>query len=297
MNNSFLNFIMYFIISIIFTSCSLNKATEVDNVGIEKTNEEPETQLESPSYSVLSSDQKDILSLERLDNVNNTSTSNVQEIALLKSKVKYLENELKNKGDANSIFSNPYALFNQQIVMENGTIYYGSVIYQDDSYVTIETLIGKLNIERSRIKRVLSHHLENQEVPIFPEIDFEANTSIEDGDILYKSPANVILNNNINTTIDENGNTVLSGQLKNIGGKRADFVKINMTLYRDWSQTLEPKTFTIFAKGTLHYFDDDTTKVSNSSIEPKALADFSLIIPKSFGNVMSWKYNVDFEAY
>ena len=54
--------------------------------------------------------------------------------------------------------------------MDNGTIYYGSVIYQDEQYVTIETLIGKLNLERNRIIRVLSHHLEEDEVPAFPEV-------------------------------------------------------------------------------------------------------------------------------
>ena len=295
MNNRFLNFALYLIITVLFAGCGFNAIEETENFAQEQTKEKIITV--QPSYETLSSDKKNILSLETLDNVNIMAAENVQEIALLKSKINFLEEELKKKGDATSIFSNPYALFNQQIVMDNGTIYYGSVIFQDQNYVTIETLVGKLNIERSRIKRVLSHHLENQNIPNFPEIDFEANTTVEDGDILYKSPANVILANNINTTIDDNGNTVLSGQLKNIGGKRADFVKINMTLYRDWSQTLEPKIFTVFATGTTHYFDSDTTKVSNSSIEPKALADFSLTIPKTFGNVMSWKYNIDFESY
>ena len=295
MNNSSCQLIFYFTILIIITNCGFNKTKE--NIVTDSSPIQEKTQQTQPTYEVLSSSQKDILTLERLDNINNTTSENLQEIALLNSKVRYLEEEIKNKGDATSIFSNPYALFNQQIVMDNGTIYYGSVIFQDENNVTIETLIGKLNIQRSRIKRVLSHHLENEEMPVFPEIDFEANTTVEEGDILYKSPANIILANNINTTIDENGNTVLSGQLQNIGGKRADFVKINMTLYRDWSKTLEPKTFTVFANGTQHYFDDDSTKVSNSSIHPKALANFSLTISKSFGNVMSWKYDIDFEAY
>ena len=48
-------------------------------------------------------------------------------------------------------------------------------------------------------------------------------------------------------------------------------------------------------KGSI--FNADSTKISDSSIEPKALADFSLTIPRSFGNVMSWKYNIDFEQY
>ena len=57
------------------------------------------------------------------------------------------------------------------------------------------------------------------------------------------------------------------------------------------------KPFTVFVNGTTHDFDEDSTKISDSSIEPKAVAYFSLTIPKSFGNVMSWKYNIDFEQY
>ena len=70
-----------------------------------------------------------------------------------------------------------------------------------------------------------------------------------------------------------------------------------MTLYRDWSEQLPPKTLTVFVDGTTFYFDSDSTKMSNSSVEPKATADFSLVIPESFGTLMSWKYNIDFEQY
>jgi len=275
-------------------SFSLFDRSEVDD---NKLEDQESSQITEQTKSTIKEINKaEIIAQRKLDNVSSTTTDNLQEIALLKSKVKYLEQEYKSKADAGTIFSNPYALFNQQIIMDNGTIYYGSVIYQDEQYVTIETLIGKLNLERNRIVRVLSHHLEEDEVPAFPELDFEESI-VEDGDILYKSPANIVLANNINTTLDEIGNTVLSGQLQNIGGKRADFVKIHMTLYRDWSQTLEPKTFTIFATGTTHYFDEDSTKISDSSIDPKALANFSLTIPRNFGNVISWTYDIDFEAY
>ena len=41
-------------------------------------------------------------------------------------------------------------------------------------------------------------------------------------------------------------NTRLLGKVKNSGGRRADFVKLNITLYRDWSKSLTPKTFAIF---------------------------------------------------
>ena len=70
-----------------------------------------------------------------------------------------------------------------------------------------------------------------------------------------------------------------------------------MTLYRDWSETLPPKNFTIFVDGSTKYFTPDSSKMSTSSIEPNAVADFQLIVPKQFGTLMSWKYDFDFEQY
>ena len=295
MNNSLYKITFYFFICIFVSSCGFSLFNNSkDNSPTEKP---PKQALDKRAASYEDAERKDILTAKRLDNVSTTSDDNTQQISILKAKIKYLEEELAVKGEAENIFTNPYALFNQQIIMDNGTIYYGSIIFQDEKFITIETLIGKLNIERNRITRVLSHHLDKEDIPAFPEIDFEENTEIEDGMLLYKSPANVILSGNINTSLDDIGNTVLSGQLKNTGGKRADFAKIHMTLYRDWSQTLEPKTFTVFVDGTTHYFDEDSTKISDSSIEPKAVANFSLTIPRSFGNVMSWKYDIDFEQY
>ena len=292
MNNSLYKITFYFFICIFISGCSLS------NRNAKSDDAPPKQELrENDSKAQENRDKNDILTAKILDDVSTTSDDNTQQISILKAKIKYLEKELAGKSDNTDIFTNPYALFNQQIIMDNGTIYYGSVVYQDEQYVTIETLIGKLNLERSRITRVLSHHMDEEDIPAFPEIDFEENTEIEDGELLYKSPANLILSGNINTSIDDIGNTVLSGQLKNIGGKRADFAKIHMTLYRDWSKTLEPKTFTVFVSGSTHYFDNDSTKISDSSIEPKALANFSLTIPRSFGNVMSWKYDIDFEQY
>jgi hypothetical protein len=296
MNNSLYKITFYFFICIFISSCGFSL---FNNSKKKKQSSEtlPKQEVSDNFTTDKDIERSDILSAKRLDNVSSASDDNTQQISILKAKIKHLEKELSTKGKSASIFNNPYALFNQQIIMDNGSIYYGSVIYQDDEYITIETLIGKLNLERNRITRVLSHHLDKEDIPAFPEVAFEESTEVEDGELLYKSPANVILSGNINTSIDDIGNSVLSGQLKNIGGKRADFAKIHMTLYRDWSKTLKPKTFTVFVDGTTHYFDEDSTKISDSSIEPKAVAYFSLIIPKSFGNVMSWKYNIDFEQY
>ena len=217
------------------------------------------------------------------------------EIAALKLRIHNLQTELGLKSESISVFDSPYSLFNQQIVLDNGTVYYGNVIYQDDQIVTIETLIGKLNLERSRIIRVLSHQAFDDEID-FPEVDFgDANNLIEDGKSIYKSPAEIILLGNIAQSIDEQGNQILQGRVKNTGGQRADFVKINITLYRDWSATQPPKTITVFVNGSIFKFDED--KISESSVEPQAVADFALVVPSSFGSVLSWTWTIDFEQY
>ena len=193
-------------------------------------------------------------------------------------------------------WENPFSIYNKKILMDNGTLYYGNIIYQDDYTVTLETLIGRLNLERDRIQRVYAHRPEEEDLTILPSLDLDM-TNVEDGNIIYKKPAEIILLGNITSYIDYDGTTNLKGQVQNIGGQRADFVKVNMGLYRDWSETLPPKSFTIFVDGSSHYFTPDSSKMSNSSIEPNAIADFRLIIPKEFGTLMSWKYDIDYEQY
>jgi len=281
------------LIAVLVSNCGSGGAKKLQA----STNKKPTEQIQEDSQFVEEVNQRIIDN--KIDNAVVVSSDNADELILLKSKVKYLETVINSApGDTKELFSNPYSLFNQQIVMDNGTIYYGSVVYQDEQVVTIETLIGKLNLERQRVMRVLSHQVSDNEAPVFEEIDFNDNISlIDDGNMLYESPAEIVLLGNIATSFDDKGNTVLRGQVKNVGGKRADFVKLNMTLYRDWSEKLPPKTLTVFVDGTIFYFDADSTKMSNSSVEPKATADFSLVIPESFGTLMSWKYNIDFEQY
>ena len=224
------------------------------------------------------------------------AADNATSIQVLKAKINYLEKELQNMMTHPGTWDNPFSIYNKKILMDNGTLYYGNIIYQDDYTVTLETLIGRLNLERNRIKRVYAHRPEEEDLTILPTLDIDM-TKVEDGDIIYKKPAEIILLGNISSYIDDDGFTNLQGQVQNIGGQRADFVKVNMVLYRDWSETLPPKSFTVFVDGSSHYFTPDSTKMSNSSLEPNAIADFKLIIPKEFGTLMSWKYDIDYEQY
>ena len=98
--------------------------------------------------------------------------------------------------------------------MDNGTMYYGNIIYQDDYFITLETLIGRLNIERERIKRVYAHKADEDEINILPSVEFDL-TDVEDGKTIYQKPAEIILLGNINSYVNDEGSTVLSGQVQN----------------------------------------------------------------------------------
>lgn len=227
-----------------------------------------------------------------------TNKSEIQNLrAVIKSLSKQLENQQAMTGA--ELWSSSLGAYNQEVIMQSGTIYYGNIIYQDQDFVTLETLIGKLNIDRNQIVRVISHQMPEEEQVEFPDIGInQSATSVEDGTLLYNKPAEVILLGNITSHNDENGDTKLLGNVKNIGGKRADFVKLNITLYRDWSKKLDPKTFSVFVNGETHYLNpEDSTMVSLNSLSPKSQASFELHVPQNFGTVMSWTYNIDYEEY
>ena len=100
------------------------------------------------------------------------------------------------------------------------------------------------------------------------------------------------------SSTDNDGNQTLNGNVKNIGGKRADYLKIKITLFRDWSASLPPKTYTVFVDGQTQFLNPaDSSLVSHNSLDPKSIAPFELVVPKSFGTVMSWTYEIDYEEY
>ena len=90
-------------------------------------------------------------------------------------------------------------------------------------------------------------------------------------------------------------NTILSGQVQNIGKKRADFAKITFTIYKDQTQQASKKDYTTFVAGSMVTFNQNTT--SNSSLYPSEVGLFSVVIPKDFGAFVSYSYYIDWEEY
>ena len=106
--------------------------------------------------------------------------------------------------------------------------------------------------------------------------------------------ANSILLGDITEEVDFRGNRILSGDIKNIGEARADFVKINFVFRMNWQG--KTKSLTAFVRGSKYVFPDSNIE-SDSSIEPSAVAGFELVIPSNFGTFIGYSYSIDWEQY
>ena len=92
---------------------------------------------------------------------------------------------------------------------------------------------------------------------------------------------------------DASGNTVLTGEIKNVGNKRADFAKIIFIFRINWQG--DTKSLTTFVNGVTNTFDTGIS--SDNSILPHAVGEFELIIPKSFGSFIGYNYDLDWSQY
>ena len=68
-----------------------------------------------------------------------------------------------------------------------------------------------------------------------------------------KLSANCVLVGNFAEKKDSQGNIIFDGEIKNIGGRRADFVKVDFVFRKNWSG--ETRTLTTFVKGSYNNFD------------------------------------------
>ena len=93
--------------------------------------------------------------------------------------------------------------------------------------------------------------------------------------------------------IYHSGNTILSGVVKNIGGHRADFVKVNFLFRINWSG--DTRELTAFVKGSQHVFASGIS--TDTSLFPGASGSFELYVPASFGSFIGYSYSIDWEEH
>jgi len=230
------------------------------------------------------------------------------EVRKLKAELEHYNANVRELRAKSQIWGNPFSVYNKEIILSNGSSVYGKILFQDRDVVKVETLIGKLIIDRSTIVRVIENLIEgegsdglNTSTPLSPdqiEVVEVLDANDESGiNIIERRKQNqtaqLILMGNIQEKRDKSGNIILSGEIKNVGAQRADFAKINVTFRKNWHGDTE--TLTAFMRGTYYTFKTGIT--SDSSILPGAVAEFELVVPKSTGAFIGYSYTLDWEQY
>lgn len=230
------------------------------------------------------------------------------EMKKMAAEIKHLSSEVENLKAQSKMWVNPLAIYSKEIILKNGSTVFGKIVYQDEKTLKVETLVGYLVIDRSTIVRIVDNVVseETQEYvpeqirdsyspPPMPKLAQPDYTSASptDRDASKKYSANCVLVGNINETKDKQGNIVFAGEIKNIGGRRADFVKVDFVFRKNWSG--ETKTLTTFVRGAFHTFDSGIT--TDATLLPGAVGAFELYVPHSFGSFIGYSYVIDWEEY
>ena len=220
------------------------------------------------------------------------------DIKKLKAELDYQHENLSKLEAQTKVFANPFAIYNKEIVLNNGSSIFGKIVYQDQDVMKIETLIGQLIIDRNTIVRVVN------QVSAYGNFDEESSNNQLGGspdasgvNLIQKRVTNMsahlVLVGDITEEKDGSGNTVLSGEIKNVGNKRADFSKIIFTFRTNWQG--DSKTLTAFINGITNTFETGIS--SDNSILPHAVGNFEMVIPKSFGSFIGYSYDIDWSQY
>ena len=220
------------------------------------------------------------------------------DIKKLKAELDYQHENLSKLEAQTKVFANPFAIYNKEIVLNNGSSIFGKIVYQDQDVMKIETLIGQLIIDRNTIVRVVN------QVSAYGNFDEESSNNQSGGspdasgvNLIQKRvknlSAHLVLVGDITEEKDGSGNTVLSGEIKNVGNKRADFSKIIFTFRTNWQG--DSKTLTAFINGITNTFETGIS--SDNSILPHAVGNFEMLIPKSFGSFIGYSYDIDWSQY
>ena len=230
------------------------------------------------------------------------------EIKKLTAEFKHLSREMDDLKALSKMWINPLTIYSKEIILKNGSTVFGKIVYQDDRSLKVETLVGYLIIKRDEVVRIVDNVITEDQQEYIPEQIRESyapppmpkltvpkytSSSVSGRDVGEKFSANCVLMGNISEKKDTQGNVVFNGEIKNIGGRRADFVKMDYVFRKNWSG--ETRTLTTFVQGSYNTFDSGI--VSDATLLPGALGKFELYVPQDFGSFIGYSYVIDWEEY
>ena len=227
------------------------------------------------------------------------------EIKKMTAELIYLNEEIENLKALSKMWVNPLAIYSKEIIMKNGSTVFGKIVYQDEESLKVETLVGYLIINRQDVVRIVDNVVTEEQAEYVPEQVRDSYTpppmpklaepqyTSSERDASKKYSANCVLMGNISEKKDAQGNVVFNGEIKNIGGRRSDFVKVDFVFRKNWSG--ETKTLTTFVRGGYHTFDSGIT--TDATLLPGATGAFELYVPHDFGSFIGYSYVIDWEEY
>ena len=153
-----------------------------------------------------------------------------------------------------------------RIELQNGTIVNGEIIEEDDLGIIVQTSIGQLAIERDRIVNITDDLPPNAKVELTAEPFVNAFPDREE----------------------------ITGKIKNIGAKRADFVRVIANLWSPTTMLIQRDS--VFVTGKKRKYFSGIR--ANTALEPGSVSEFKLVIPLSEGDKVSYRtYEVRWESY
>jgi len=230
------------------------------------------------------------------------------EVKKLSAEVKHLKQKIEDLEARSQMWTNPLDMYDKEIVTDNGSSFFGKVVYQDENIIKVETLIGYLVLNKKNVVRIISNIPERpaeqyapqdvvtgleQERGSLQKYVSQKDTTISKLKTAQKTP-NCVLVGDIKEKKDRTGNTIFSGKIKNIGSRRADFVRINFIFRKNWSG--DTRTKTTYVEGS-HYTFDKSGITTNNSLLPGATGSFKLVLPKDFGSFIGYSYTIEWEQY
>ncbi len=247
-------------------------------------------------------------STERIPQEDYISTEVSFEVKKLQAELDHVGSQLRDLQAKSEMWVNPLSIYSKEIIMSNGSTVFGKVVYQDEEILKVETLLGYLVIDRELVVRIIENAAGREDPEYLPEQIRETYSpppmpKLAEPRYVASDPterlsdkrrsANIVLVGNISERKDRSQNVTFSGQVKNIGSRRADFVKVNFVFRKNWSG--ETQTLTTFVSGTYHTFDSGI--VTDSSLLPGATGNFTLVLPSSFGQFIGYSPTIDWEEY
>ena len=153
-----------------------------------------------------------------------------------------------------------------RIELQNGTIVNGEIIQEDDLRIILQTSIGQLAIERDRIVNITDDLPPNAKVELMGEPFVNAFPDREE----------------------------ITGKIKNIGTKRADFVRVIANLWSPTTMLIQKDS--VFVTGKKQKYFSGIR--ADTALEPGSVSEFKLVISLSEGDKVSYRtYEVRWESY